>query len=87
MKYMVNRDVTQEECDWLDETIKKGTIVYKFLGNTYGLTEGIMVFLSDDQQGPLFQLPEDALSPNQPLQSSGRRSPKAGQAKPKASTK
>jgi len=63
MRYYLTRDVTQEECDWLDETIKSGTIVYKFYGSTYGCIgpNGVAVTFSEEGNNPFFELPFDSL--------------------------
>jgi len=60
--YKVTRDVTKEECFWLDETVIKGTIVYPFYGCTYGCISdnGIAVSLISDVN-PFFELPLNSL--------------------------
>lgn len=35
-RFRVTRDVTREECPWLDRKIKAGRILYEYLGDTYG---------------------------------------------------
>jgi len=62
MKYEVARTVTTEECDWLEEDIKQGTIVYKFSGATYGCIgpNGTAVSLTKGEN-PFFELPYDSL--------------------------
>jgi hypothetical protein len=35
-KFKVVRDVTPTDCTWLSETVKEGTIVFKYIGATYG---------------------------------------------------
>ena len=63
MKYKVNRDVTQKECHWLKATVQKGTIVYKYMGHTYGcITPAGIAVSRKDQQLPFFELPKDALT-------------------------
>ena len=66
MKYRVKRVITKEECHWLDNDIKKGTIVYKFYGHTYGCIgpHGTAVVFhppADNINNPFFELPRDAL--------------------------
>ena len=63
MEYKVVRDITREECDWLDKDIKEDTIVYKFYGVTYGCisSNGIAVTLSSEGDNPFFELQYDSL--------------------------
>jgi hypothetical protein len=62
MVYSLTRDVTREECDWLDWDLPAGKLVYEWTGHTYGAItrEGIAV---TEQPGelPFFELPYDAL--------------------------
>ena len=60
-KYFVMRDITPEECPWLDKTIEEGTIVY-WATDPYGCCtpEGQPVTLYADPY-PYFELPKDAL--------------------------
>ena len=62
MKYEVIRDVTREECHWLRSgTVKKGTIVYRYGGHTYGcIAYGVAVSL-DKGKTPFFEMPRDSL--------------------------
>lgn len=60
MKYKVIRNITNKECHWVDKDIKKGTIVYKFIGCTYGCCgDGIPITFEKD--GPFIEVPSDAL--------------------------
>lgn len=63
MKYLVTRDVTPNECDWLKETIKQDTIIYRFYGATYGCISpsGVAVTFSSEGDNPFFEMPYDAL--------------------------
>lgn len=63
MQYELTRDVTKEECHWLDEDRKKGTIVYEYVGHTYGCISphGIAVTSNPDGDIPFFELPHTAL--------------------------
>ena len=62
MEYIVNRDVTSDECEWLNETIKKNTILYHFHGHTYGcIGEGIAVTFSEKGDNPFFEMPNNSL--------------------------
>jgi len=60
-KYKLNRDITPNECFWLDRDISKGTEVIKYTNYTYGCISqsGIAVSLSKDS--PFFELPLDCL--------------------------
>lgn len=62
MEKILNRDVTTQECDWLDEEIKKGTTVYEFHGCTYGCVSpgGVAVTL-EDGKAPFFEIPADSI--------------------------
>lgn len=42
-EYITKRDITNDECDWLDETIKEGTIVYGFHNHTYGCIDQVLL--------------------------------------------
>jgi len=36
MEYKLTRNVTKEECDWLDRDYKKGETLFAYNGCTYG---------------------------------------------------
>lgn len=60
---VVAREVTKQECHWLDEDIKAGELVYRFTLPTYGscdLDVSLPVSREPDQY-PFFELPRDAL--------------------------
>jgi hypothetical protein len=63
-EYCVTRDITLEECSWLPEPIKKGTIVYEYDGYTYGLVgdNGTAVCFTK-HPAPFYEVPLDALEP------------------------
>jgi len=63
MKLYLTRDVTKEECYWLEEDIKAGTVVYEFHGHTYGCISpsGMAVTYSEEGDNPFFELPHDSL--------------------------
>lgn len=73
----VNRDVTPQECSWLMETVTAGTLVYQYIGVTYGCIseDGVAVALEGPDKPPFFQLPRDALdmNPEDPLYWVSRR--------------
>lgn len=62
MEYEVTRDVTVSECNWLDNDIKKGTIVYRYHGATYGCVSpyGIACTMEKDKT-PFLEIPRNAL--------------------------
>jgi hypothetical protein len=59
-KFKLTRDVTKDECSWLDRTFAAGEIVHKFNGGTYGCI-GAGIACSIDGGTPFFELPRDAL--------------------------
>jgi hypothetical protein len=62
MRLIVTRTVTTDECDWLEQDIQKGQIVFVFTGCTYGaINSGIAVSLTGAHDNPFFELPQDAL--------------------------
>ncbi len=55
------RDVTTEECDWLDADLEKGKVVYRYDGYTYGVI-GRGIAVSDVlDQTPFYEIPRDAV--------------------------
>lgn len=62
--YEVTRDITTEECPWLDKPITKGTIVYKCWGYDYGSVDhrvGAFVTFNEEGKYPGFELPLTAI--------------------------
>lgn len=61
---ILTRDVTREECDWLERDLKKGKRLYKYLGCTYGCISDKGIAMTEDKGGgePFFEVPIDALS-------------------------
>jgi hypothetical protein len=57
---VVTRDVTRQECPWLDDDIGAGTVVREYLGPTYGLRGEGCIAVSRDGGVPFFELPSDA---------------------------
>lgn len=55
------RDVTPDECDWLDRTWHAGDVVRRFMGATYGCITYSGVACCVDDDGPFFELPTSAL--------------------------
>ncbi len=62
-KYITMRDITTDECNWLEETVKQETLVYTCSGATYGCIGpgGIAVTFKSDGDYPFFELPYNAL--------------------------
>lgn len=61
-KFRVSRNVSREECHWLDEDVPEGTTVYLYSGPTYGCVSGAGMAVSLEQdQTPFFELPRTAL--------------------------
>lgn len=60
--FEVTRDVTKDECFWLEKTIKQGTLVYKYNGYTYGCISysGIAVTLKENKL-PFIEIPCNAI--------------------------
>lgn len=61
LKYELTRDVTKDECTWLDADLAKGTIVYKYSGITYGCISPRGRAVSVEIGGPFLEIPRDAL--------------------------
>jgi len=62
MELTIIRDITTDECPWLNETIKKGARVFKYVGCTYGVVSdnGIAVTIKKDTT-PFLEVPIDAV--------------------------
>lgn len=61
MEYLVARDVTPQECPWLKQTIKQGSIVLAFHGNTYGCIGTGVAVTESGGSAPFFEIPRDAI--------------------------
>jgi hypothetical protein len=61
--YELSRDVTPDECHWLQRDYKAGERVYRCNRATYGAIgwRGTACTLSPDGDYPFFELPTDAL--------------------------
>ena len=56
------RDVTIEECGWLERDFKNGDIVYKFNGATYNcISENGIACSEKLNENPFFELPLDSI--------------------------
>lgn len=63
MTYKVIRDITKEECPWLDNTIAAGTTLYKCTQPTFGcIGGGIAVTYDSRGNYPFFEVPQEALT-------------------------
>lgn len=61
-KLILTREVTPDECHWLDRPFKKGEVIHTFSGYTYGcISDGVACSL--DGGTPFFELPADAVQP------------------------
>lgn len=61
MKKIIIRDVTVEECDWLEDTIKNGAEVFEYFGCTYGCISTGQAVTMKEGKTPFFEIPYDAL--------------------------
>jgi hypothetical protein len=62
--YILIRQVTKDECRWLDRTFDEGEIVYWFLSSTYKcISETGLAFTIIPNKRPFFQLPKNAVTP------------------------
>lgn len=63
MRFETKRDVTPEECPWLDETVHSGTTVYRCVKHTYGCVgpRGMAATYNPEGDYPFFELPTDSL--------------------------
>jgi len=59
---ILTRDVTQNECPWLDADLPKGTTVWSYDGYTYHVVSpaGIAVSAKAAEM-PFFEIPADAV--------------------------
>ncbi|TGP29083.1 hypothetical protein EN828_10290 [Mesorhizobium sp. M2D.F.Ca.ET.185.01.1.1] len=60
-KFKLTRDVTRDECLWLDADIAAGTIVYSYSGYTYGCIGPGGRAVTLERDGPFVELPRNAL--------------------------
>ena len=62
-KVTVGRDVTQNECSWLERDYKKGETLYLYFGATYGCIGSGRAVSEQEGETPFFEFPRDALFP------------------------
>lgn len=63
-RFVLIRDVTRDECHWLDDRMVAGEVVFRFTGPTYGVIDhdsGMACSASGPKENPFFELPRDAL--------------------------
>ena len=61
-RLMVVRDVSAADYPWLNGDVPAGTIVFEYLGPTYGLGQyEDLIFVSLEAGAPCFQLPRSSL--------------------------
>lgn len=59
--YQTTREITTEECWWLDTSIPKGTFVVLYTGHTYGaIGDGVAVTIPS-RDLVFTQIPRDAI--------------------------
>ena len=60
----LNRDVTTKEYSSLSHDLKKGRVVYKFHGTTYGCISPRGVAVTDDKDGKeaFYEVPADSVT-------------------------
>ena len=62
MRYRLTRDVTIDECSWLDRCFLKDEIVYSYPGPTYGcISDSGFAFTEEKEKLPFFELPLDSI--------------------------
>jgi len=61
MILILTRDVTVEECPWLERDFHEGELVFKYTGYTYGCCTYTGIACSLDGDTPFFELPNDAI--------------------------
>ena len=58
----LTRNVTQEECPWLEADLSEGKEVHKFDGATYGCITDSGVAVSDTvDENPFYEIPIDSV--------------------------
>ena len=60
-KYTLLRDVTLNECPWLDHDLKKDTVLYTYGGCTYGVISPSGIAASFDGNTPFFEVPKNSV--------------------------
>lgn len=63
MKLITTREITNDECGWIMETIPEGTEVYTFHGCTYGAVDTVNGIAVSSVEGeyPFFEIPRNAV--------------------------
>jgi hypothetical protein len=60
-KFQLTRDVTINECQWLNRDFKKGEIVFEYPLYTTSIGREGVACSEKDSESPVFELPENAL--------------------------
>jgi hypothetical protein len=62
-RIVLGRNLTRDECPWLDRDLKKGDVVYRFLKTTYQCinTENGIACSYEPGEHPFFEIPLDAI--------------------------
>lgn len=60
--FKIMRTLDKVECPWLSEIIEEGTIVFEFLGTTYGcISPGGIAVSIKPHTNPFFEVPLDSV--------------------------
>jgi hypothetical protein len=61
-KFRITRDVTPDECSWLEGTLERGKELHEYIGYTYGVVSPAGVACSlNSGETPFFEVPITAL--------------------------
>lgn len=61
--YVTTRDISKNECCWLENDIQSGTTVYRYDGYTYGCVSAAgMACTFQPNETPFFELPRSSLT-------------------------
>lgn len=59
---LLMRDITPSECNWLGETLKKGIVLFKYTGQTFGsITPYGVAVCFEPNEFPFIEVPIDAV--------------------------
>tara|TARA_B110000503_G_scaffold137155_1_gene220864 strand:- start:4285 stop:4491 length:207 start_codon:yes stop_codon:yes gene_type:complete len=68
MRYILTREVTTKECNWLKKDFKKGEVVFKYTGSTYGCcSPNGTPFTIKKNETPFFELPNNSVEKATPI--------------------
>lgn len=58
----LKKDVTKGEYHWIAKDLKKGKVVYKYYGQTYGCITGNGIAVSNKPgKNPFYEIPEESV--------------------------